>query len=67
MTLLYATFAHATNGYKNSRELCLSPFKKSVLNNVKAVGVNSLAWIITETIPLGEAGLLGVFSVCVQS
>lgn len=41
--------------------------QKSVLNNVKAVCVNSLAWIITETIPLGEAGLPGVFSVCVQS
>jgi len=34
---------------------------------MKAVGVSFNAWIITETIPLGEAGLLGVFSVCVQS
>lgn len=41
--------------------------QRSVLNNVKAVGVSSPAWIITETVPLGEAGLLGVFSVCVQS
>lgn len=44
-----------------------NPIQKSALKNVKAVGASSLTWIITETIPLGEAELLGVFSVYVQS
>lgn len=65
--LLYYTFAHTTNGNKTSRDFCLLPFKISALKNVKAVGVRFLTCIITETIPLGEAGLLGVFSVYVQS
>lgn len=64
MILLYYTFAHTTNGNKTSRELCLCFL---TLKNVKAVGASSHTWIIAETIPLGEAELLGVFSVYVQS
>lgn len=63
LTLFHAIFAYAKNISTKPVELHLSPFE----NCVNTAEVVSLTCIITETIPLGEVGLLGVFSVCAQS